>query len=182
VVSVENPKFVHGNNTSWLEEGHDACRTDFTSASENMEWVIRSTSQIVALLSFEKILLAGGKLLPSIPAEDGTISPVDGVNIAQEHHVEAFVNSSAVTTSYALAAYLFCCSNNTQSECHDRALLGGKDALWTKRACEIESGCRYCSTMWTARCCLALLLPEPKQVLARKRRVMASFRAMCKQR
>lgn len=182
VVSVENTKFVSGHDTSWLEEGHDACRTDFTSASENMEWVVRSTSQVVALLSFEKIPLAGGKLLPSMPAEDGTISTVEGVNIAQEHHVVAFVNSSSVRTSRALLRIFSAAPTAHSQNATIEHFSGTRMRCGPNERAKLSLACRYCSTTWTARCCLALLLPDPKQVPARKRRGTASFRARCKQR
>ena len=57
IVRTDNPKFVRGNDKDWAEEGYDACRTDFTSASDHMEWVVRSQEQIVSILSIEKMVL-----------------------------------------------------------------------------------------------------------------------------
>jgi hypothetical protein len=46
LVTYYNPKFVLYNDYSWREEGYDACRSERTSASTNIEWCIRSPSQI----------------------------------------------------------------------------------------------------------------------------------------
>ena len=44
-VTIHAPKFVRGNDNAWSSEGYDACRTDYTSASTNMEWCVSSPSQ-----------------------------------------------------------------------------------------------------------------------------------------
>eukprot|EP01052_Picozoa_sp_SAG31_P022361 SAG31_NODE_1775_length_7303_cov_2.409356_8_plen_306_part_00 len=53
LVTVKNPKFVEvnadWNDASWRAAGHDACRAEFTTASTNMEWCIRDSSQIQVL-------------------------------------------------------------------------------------------------------------------------------------
>jgi hypothetical protein len=61
IVRVENPKFVTGNDTQWQEEGYDACRTEFTSASSNMEWALRSADQVLRVLWIEKIDVRQGE-------------------------------------------------------------------------------------------------------------------------
>jgi hypothetical protein len=46
VITFSNPKFVDSNDTAWQEEGHDACRAEHTAASTNMEWCVKSASQV----------------------------------------------------------------------------------------------------------------------------------------
>jgi len=58
IIRVENPKFVIGNDRTWQEEGYDACRTEYTTFSDNMEWCIKSPEQVAAILSVEKIPLS----------------------------------------------------------------------------------------------------------------------------
>ena len=48
-ISFQNPKYVHSNDGSWQNEGHDACRAEHTSASTNMEWCLKSPSQVRVL-------------------------------------------------------------------------------------------------------------------------------------
>jgi len=38
-------------------QGYDSCRTEYTTASEHMEWVLRDPDQIVKILHIEKISL-----------------------------------------------------------------------------------------------------------------------------
>ncbi len=49
LVTVRHPKFVQGNDSSWQAQGFDACRANSTTASTNMEWCIRSASQVRAV-------------------------------------------------------------------------------------------------------------------------------------
>jgi len=49
LVTFSNPKYVAYNDDAWQDEGYDACRTERTSASTNMEWCIRSRDQIEVL-------------------------------------------------------------------------------------------------------------------------------------
>lgn len=46
LVTVRNPKYVQYNDTGWQREGYDACRTEQTTASTNMEWCISNPSAI----------------------------------------------------------------------------------------------------------------------------------------
>jgi hypothetical protein len=46
LVTYSNPKYVLVNDYSWQHEGYDACRAERTTASTNMEWCIRSKTQI----------------------------------------------------------------------------------------------------------------------------------------
>ena len=48
LVKIKNPKFISGNDIvgKWRDEGHDACRTNFTTSSTKMEWCIAEPSQI----------------------------------------------------------------------------------------------------------------------------------------
>jgi hypothetical protein len=59
LVTIHNPKYVPYNDTGWQDEGYDACRTDRTSASQNMEWAIRDRSQ-VAVIRISRVSLVGG--------------------------------------------------------------------------------------------------------------------------
>lgn len=59
LVTIRNPKYVRSNNTSWRSEGHDACRADETTASTNMEWVIKHRSQ-VKVVRISRVSLVGG--------------------------------------------------------------------------------------------------------------------------
>ena len=58
LIDFKNPKYIEGNDSegSWHGEGHDACRSDFTSASQNMEWCVHSPEQ-VRVVSIQKIAL-----------------------------------------------------------------------------------------------------------------------------
>lgn len=49
LITFSNPKYVRGEDTCWQREGHDACRTDRTSASTNMEWCVRDAHQVQVL-------------------------------------------------------------------------------------------------------------------------------------
>ena len=46
VVTFSDPKFVDGDDDGWQLEGHDACRSRATSRSGQMEWCIKSASQV----------------------------------------------------------------------------------------------------------------------------------------
>jgi hypothetical protein len=46
LVTFSNPKYVLYNDSSWQDEGYDACRAEKTTASTNMEWCIRDPNQI----------------------------------------------------------------------------------------------------------------------------------------
>ena len=54
IISFQRPKYVEGNDTTWQREGYDACRTDATSASTNMEWCVADASQ-VEILKVERV-------------------------------------------------------------------------------------------------------------------------------
>ena len=45
-VTIRNPKFVSSDDTTWQDEGHDACRADHTSRSEHMEWCVSDAAQL----------------------------------------------------------------------------------------------------------------------------------------
>ena len=60
-VTIRQPKFVAGNDYDWQAEGYDACRAEYTSVSDNMEWCIKSPSQCIIV----KIIKV--PLDPSIP-------------------------------------------------------------------------------------------------------------------
>ncbi len=49
LVTVNNPKYVVHNDHDWQGQGYDACRAERTSASTNMEWCIRDSSQITII-------------------------------------------------------------------------------------------------------------------------------------
>jgi len=49
LVTFRNPKYVIVNDISWQDQGYDACRAERTTASTNMEWCIKSPSQIEVL-------------------------------------------------------------------------------------------------------------------------------------
>jgi hypothetical protein len=50
LVEVKRPKFVEinrfRNDSSWRDEGYDACRANRTTASEHMEWCIADRTQV----------------------------------------------------------------------------------------------------------------------------------------
>lgn len=46
LVTVRNPKYVLSNDYHWQSEGYDACRSERTTASTNMEWCIRDAGAI----------------------------------------------------------------------------------------------------------------------------------------
>jgi hypothetical protein len=46
LISYSNPKYVSNGDINWHREGYDACRTARTSLSTNMEWCVRSASQV----------------------------------------------------------------------------------------------------------------------------------------
>ena len=45
LIRFRYPKYVSYNDDDWQADGYDACRTDETSASTNMEWCVASPSQ-----------------------------------------------------------------------------------------------------------------------------------------
>ena len=49
LVTIRNPKYASGDDSSWYGEGHDACRAEKTSASTNMEWCVRDKSKVQVL-------------------------------------------------------------------------------------------------------------------------------------
>jgi hypothetical protein len=57
LVEVKNPKFVEinrvWNDSSWRDEGFDACRADRTTRSENMEWCIADRTQVTVLQIYQ---------------------------------------------------------------------------------------------------------------------------------
>ena len=63
LIEFSNPKYVANNNTGWQLEGHDACRTERTTASTNMEWCLASRSQ-VRVLSIKEVSIATGATGP----------------------------------------------------------------------------------------------------------------------
>ena len=54
LVAVKHVKYVENNDLTWRDQGFDACRAERTSASTNMEWCIRNSSQ-VQVLNIERI-------------------------------------------------------------------------------------------------------------------------------
>jgi tetratricopeptide (TPR) repeat protein len=62
LVRITNPKFVRGDDEQgrWRQEGYDACRTEYTSMSQAMEWVIASQRQITKIVCVERIPLSAG--------------------------------------------------------------------------------------------------------------------------
>ena len=71
LVRIENPKFIRGEDVEgrWRREGYDACRTEYTLVSENMEWVILSPNQILEVAAIECIPLSQHARSRRIPAE-----------------------------------------------------------------------------------------------------------------
>jgi len=71
LVRIENPKFIRGEDVKgrWRREGYDACRTEYTLVSENMEWVILSPNQIIEVAAIERIPLSQHAQSQRIPAE-----------------------------------------------------------------------------------------------------------------
>eukprot|EP00035_Acanthoeca_spectabilis_P027482 m.466767 g.466767 ORF g.466767 m.466767 type:complete len:718 (+) comp25532_c0_seq1:3-2156(+) len=61
LVTIRNPKFITGEDRGgrWRVEGHDACRTEQTSISPNMEWCIRDRAQ-VRVIRIYKVPANGG--------------------------------------------------------------------------------------------------------------------------
>jgi len=53
-VTFRNAKYVSGDDNSWQRQGYDACRTDKTSVSSNIEWCMKSRSQ-VQVVSIQQI-------------------------------------------------------------------------------------------------------------------------------
>jgi hypothetical protein len=48
-VNFSRVKYVNNNDRLWQVEGHDACRADQTSASDNMEWCLKRADQVEVL-------------------------------------------------------------------------------------------------------------------------------------
>lgn len=52
--TMDNPKYVTGNYTTWQDKGHDACRAEQTSRANVFEWCMKDPSQI-DIISITKI-------------------------------------------------------------------------------------------------------------------------------
>jgi len=46
IITFSNPAYVTSDDTTWQRKGHDACRADHTGESTNMEWCVKSNSQV----------------------------------------------------------------------------------------------------------------------------------------
>ena len=59
---IHRPKYVsHDDHEGrWRMEGFDACRTDQTSRSQNMEWCIASPAQVELIRWYQLDGSAGG--------------------------------------------------------------------------------------------------------------------------
>ena len=68
-VTILNPKFVSYQDRSWLAEGYDACRTEQTEFSTQMEWCIASPSQLRVVRVTEVALVTDAHDAPP-PGED----------------------------------------------------------------------------------------------------------------
>ena len=66
VVTICNAKYVKGDDLGWQAEGYDACRTDHTSASNNMEWCIARASQ-VKVIRVQRVQVHGARPPPPAP-------------------------------------------------------------------------------------------------------------------
>jgi len=53
LIRFRYPKYVSSNDIGWRDEGYDACRTDSTNFSTNMEWCVSSDQ--VEVLRIEEI-------------------------------------------------------------------------------------------------------------------------------
>lgn len=49
LIRFRNAKYVSHDDDQWQKQGYDACRTDQTSASSNMEWCVASPEQVEVL-------------------------------------------------------------------------------------------------------------------------------------
>ena len=60
LVRITNPKFVRGDDEEglWRQQGYDACRTEYTSMSPSMEWVVASERQISRIVCVERVSLS----------------------------------------------------------------------------------------------------------------------------
>lgn len=65
IVTIRNAKYVNCDDLNWQAEGYDACRTDHTSASPNMEWCIAHASQ-VKVIRVQSVQVQGTR--PPTPA------------------------------------------------------------------------------------------------------------------
>ena len=100
IISFSRAKYVSTDDLGWQAEGFDACRTDSTSASGNMEWCVKSSAQ-VRVLSVQPVAL-------EIGADDG---PVEEIEAA--YGDTAWRDHEQMREKESPAGYLFCCSSQT---------------------------------------------------------------------
>lgn len=100
-ITFTNAKYVRGDDTTWRTEGHDACRTEYTSSSTIMEWCLASVSQ-VEFLAIHAVEC--GTSLPSfeLPGFEESLS-LEGVRRLAESEgmTEVFFDARTKVVSFA---------------------------------------------------------------------------------
>jgi hypothetical protein len=85
LVTIKRPKYVNLNDTSWREEGHDACRAAQTSASMNMEWCIKDRSQVEVARLTKVPMQATNKRARQT---ETSMKPFDNIKVKNTHVVQ----------------------------------------------------------------------------------------------
>lgn len=114
LVTIYNPKFAAGNDDRWQAEGYDACRTDYTTASHNMEWCIKDAANVR--------LLGAPIKFPVRPPPDA--APVGNV---REQTIKAFQD-----TAIAFGQLLFA-DPALQAKCEDVVQFKAEFVEWKRR-------------------------------------------------
>ena len=72
LVSFHKAKYVRSNDTTWRQEGFDACRADETTRSTNMEWCIANRSQ-VQVMQISPVEVPGGAIAAAEPCSAAVV-------------------------------------------------------------------------------------------------------------
>ena len=88
-VTIRRPKFVDSDDHSWQAEGYDACRAELTSASQHMEWCVKSPQQChqikIARVPLDETIPIGPPLDPP-PAMPEQAVPTGGASLGGGHN------------------------------------------------------------------------------------------------